>query len=398
MAAGGTGLWFAAVPLAGRIEETFRHRLDGLPIQTRRLLQLAAADPSGDPLLLWRAAARLGIPVQAGPPAAEAELVEFGARVRFRHPLLRSAAYRSASPQQRQEVHRALAEATDPVSDPDRRAWHRAQAAPGPDEDVAAELERSAGRAKGRGGWAAAAAFGERAALLTPDPGRRVQRLLAAGRAKRYAGELEAALGLLVVVEASPLEPLRVADVEHLRGQIAADQCRDSDAARLLLSAARRLEPLDAALAREAHLEALMAAIWAGDRDTPSGFGEAAAAARAAPPGPEPPRAVDVMLDALAMRLTEGHAAAEPTLARALGLLLAQGGGPANPTARSGSLPEESARSLPCNCMTSDHGRPSPPGRPNPPATRARSCSCSLHSTSSPKPIYSRANWPLRRD
>jgi DNA-binding CsgD family transcriptional regulator len=324
--AGGFGLP-GAVPLAGRIEESFRHRLDGLPVQTRRLLQLAAADPSGDPLLVWRAAAQLGIPVQAGPPAAEAELVDFGARVRFRHPLLRSAAYRSASAQQRQEVHRALAEATDPAADPDRRAWHRAQAAPGPDEDVAAELERSAGRAKARGGWAAAAAFGERAALLTPDPGRRVQRMLAAAQAKRYAGELEAALGLLVVAEASPLPPPQVADVEHLRGQIAADQRRDSDAAQLLLSAARRLEPLDAALARETHLEALIAAIWAGDLDTPNGFREAAAAARAAPPGPEPPRAVDVMLDALAMRLTEGHAATEPTLARALALLLASAAG-----------------------------------------------------------------------
>ena len=331
--AGGFGLP-GAVPLAGRIEESFRHRLDGLPIQTRRLLQLAAADPSGDPLLVWRAAERLGISVQAGPPASEAGLVEFGARVRFRHPLLRSAAYRSASPQQRQEVHWALAEATDPVSDPDRRAWHRAQAAPGPDEDVAAELERSADRAKARGGLAAAGAFGERAALLTPHPGRRVQRLLAAARAKRDAGELEAALGLLVVVEASTLEPLQVADVEHLRGQIAADQRRDRDAARLLLSAARRLEPLDAVLAREAHLEALMAAIWAGDGDTPSGFQQAAAAARAAPPGPEPPRAVDVMLDALSMRLTEGHAAAEPTLARALGLLLGPGAG----TSKAGSL------------------------------------------------------------
>ena len=320
--AGGFGLP-GAVPLSGRIEESFRRRLDALPAETRRLLQLAAADPVGEPLLVWRAAERLGIRAEAATPAAEAGLLEFGARVRFRHPLVRSAAYRSASLQERQDVHRALAEVTDPEIDPDRRAWHRAQAAPGPDEDVAEELERSAGRAQARGGLAAAAAFLERAAMLTPEPARRAQRLLAAARAKRDAGALDAALGLLVAVEAGPLDALRTAEVEHLRGQIAFDQRRGSDAARLLLSAARRLEPLDADLARETHLEALGAAMWAGDLDSPGGVLEAAEAARAAPPGPEPPRAVDVLLDAFAMRLTEGYAAAAPTLTRALELFLA---------------------------------------------------------------------------
>ena len=312
-----------AVPLSGRIEESFRRRLDALPAETRRLLQLAAADPVGDPLLVWRAAERLAIGTEAATPAVEAGLIEFGARVRFRHPLVRSAAYRSASLQERQDVHRALAEVTDPEVDPDRRAWHRAQAAPGPDEDVAEELERSAGRAQARGGLAAAAAFLERAAMLTPEPARRAQRLLAAARAKRDAGALDAALGLLVAVEAGPLDALRTAEVEHLRGQIALEQRRGSDAARLLLSAARRLEPLNADLARETHLEALGAAMWAGDLDIPGGVLEAAEAARAAPPGPEPPRAVDVLLDAFAMRLTEGYAAAAPTLTRALELLLA---------------------------------------------------------------------------
>jgi hypothetical protein len=171
--AGGFGLPEEGA-LPGRIEESFARQLEGLPEQTRQLLQTAAADPSGDPLLVWRAAARLGIPAQAS--AAGAGLVEFGARVRFRHPLVRSAAYRSAPVQQMQEIHRALAGATDPAADPDRRAWHRAQAASGPDADVAAELERSAGRALARGGLAAAAAFLERAALLTPEPARRAQR------------------------------------------------------------------------------------------------------------------------------------------------------------------------------------------------------------------------------
>ena len=220
-------------------------------------------------------------------------------------------------------MHRALAEVTDPQVDPDRRAWHRAQAAPGPDEDVAEELERSAGRAQARGGLAAAAAFLERAAMLTPEPARRAQRLLAAARAKRDAGALDAALGLLVAVEAGPLDALRTAEVEQLRGQIAFDQRRVSDAARLLLGAARRLEPLNADLARETYLDALGAALWAGDLNSPGGVREAAEAARTAPAAADPPRAVDVLLDALAMRLTEGYAPAAATLTRALEPFLA---------------------------------------------------------------------------
>jgi DNA-binding CsgD family transcriptional regulator len=315
--AGGFGLP-GAVSLPGRIEDSFRRQMEGLPPETRWLLALAAADPSGDPLLVWRAAGRLGIAVGARAPAVGAGLVEFGTRVRFRHPLVRSAAYRSAPVQQRQEVHAALAGATDPAADPDRRAWHRAQAAAGPDEDVAAELERSAGRAQARGGLAAAAAFLERAALLTPDPVRRASRLLAAGRAKCEAGELDAALGLLVATEAGPLDARQGAEVKRLRGHIASDQGRGSDAARLLLSAAQLLEPLDAALARETHLVALAAAISAGDPGRPGGVREAAEAARAAPPGPDPPRAVDVVLDALARWGTQGHAAAAAELTRAL--------------------------------------------------------------------------------
>jgi DNA-binding CsgD family transcriptional regulator len=312
-----------AVPLSGRIEESFRRRLDALPADTYVLLLVAAAEPVGDPVLVWGAAERLGIRAEAATPAAEAGLLEFGARVRFRTPLVRSAAYRSASLQERQDVHRALAEVTDPTIDPDRRAWHRAQAASGPDEAVAVELERSAGRAQARGGLAAAAAFLERAAMLTPDPARRTWRLLAAARAKRGAGALDAALGLLVAVEAGPLDPLSAAEVEHLRGLIALVQRHPSDAARLLLSAARRLEPLDAGLARDTHLDALWAAMWAGDLGSPGGVAAAAEAARAAPPGPEPSRAVDVLLDAFVLRLTQSYAAAAPSLARALELSLA---------------------------------------------------------------------------
>jgi DNA-binding CsgD family transcriptional regulator len=317
--AGGFGLP-GVVPLPSRIEESFRRQLDALPAETRRLLQLAAAEPADDPVLVRRAADRLGIDVQAATPAVEAGLVEVGARMRFWHPLVRSAAYRSASAADRQVVHGALAEVTDPAADPDRRAWHRAHAATGPDEDVAAELEHSAGRAQARGGLAAAAAFLERAALLTPEPGRRAQRLFAAAQAKRDAGALDAALGLLVAVEAGPLDALQGAEVEHLRGQIALEQRRGRDAARLLLSAARHLEPLDAGLARETHLEALWEAAMV---DGPGEAAEAAEAARAAPSGTGPPRAVDVLLDAFAVRLIAGHAAAAPALTRALEMVLA---------------------------------------------------------------------------
>jgi DNA-binding CsgD family transcriptional regulator len=327
--AGGFGLP-GALPLPGRLEESFQRQLDALPAETRRLVQLAAADPVGDPVLVWQAAERLGIGAGAATAAAEAGLLEFGAQVRLRHPLVRSMAYRSASLQDRREVHRALADVTDAQADPDRRAWHRAQAAPGPDEDIAAELERSASRAQARGGMAAAAAFLERAALLTREPVRRAQRLLAAARAKRDAGALDAALELLVAAESGPRQALRIAEAEHLRGQIALDQRRGSDAARLLLNAARRFEPLNPGLARETRLEALWeAAMQSGERDNAGAVREAAEAARTAPPGPEPPRPVDVLLDAFALRFTQGHGPAAPALSRALDLVLALDAGTA---------------------------------------------------------------------
>jgi DNA-binding CsgD family transcriptional regulator len=321
--AGGFGLT-GRVPVPTSVEETFRRRIDALPSDSRRLVRLAAADPVGDPLLVWRAAELLGIATDAATAPAQAGLLEFGARVRFRHPLVRSTAYWSASLKERQEAHRALAEATDPEIDPDRHAWHRAHAAPGPDEDVAEELERSAARAQARGGLAAAAAFLERSARLTLEPARRAERLLAAARAKRDAGAFEAALNLLVTLETEQLDPYSTAEAEHLRGQIALEQQRASDAALLLLSAAGRLAPLDAPLARETHLETILAAMWAGDLDRPGGVLGAAEAARAAPAAPEPPRTVDVVLDAFAIRLTEGYETGAPLLTRALELLLAQ--------------------------------------------------------------------------
>jgi DNA-binding CsgD family transcriptional regulator/tetratricopeptide (TPR) repeat protein len=319
--AGGFGLP-PAVPLSASIEESFTRRLATLPGDARRLLLVAAADPVGDTALVWRAAQQLGIPESAAETIEAEGLVELGARVVFRHPLVRSAIYRAAERKERQAVHSALADATDPQTEPDRRAWHRAQAASVPDEDVAAELERSAGRAQARGGLAAVAAFLERAAALTPDSKRRAQRLLAAAGAKRDAGDLEAALELLIGIDADALDELGRAGLELLQARIALEQRRGSDAGSLFLSAARLLEPLDAELARETYLEAL-GGVMANDVEVSGGATTVATAARAAPPGTVPPRPVDVLLDGFAIRLTDGYAAAVPTLAQALELLRA---------------------------------------------------------------------------
>jgi hypothetical protein len=226
-----------AQPLADRIEQSFLRRLQPLPTDCQRLLLTAAAEPLGDVTLLWRAAERLGIGTDAVAPAEAAGLIELGARVRFRHPLVRSAIYRAATPGDRREVHQALAEATDPNANPDRRAWHRAHATAGLDEAVAGNLERSADRAQRRGGIAAAAAFLERAAELTPDPTRRGARALAAAQAKLEAGAPEAAQALLATGELTPLNELQRAHLERLRGQIAFARKRGSDAPSLLLAA-----------------------------------------------------------------------------------------------------------------------------------------------------------------
>jgi DNA-binding CsgD family transcriptional regulator len=313
--AGGFGL-LDAPGLSGRIEESFRRRLAGLPAETQRLLLVAAAEPVGDPVLVWRAAGRLGIGIQA---ATDTDgLLTIGASVTFRHPLVRSAAYRAASPEDRRAVHRALADATDPEVDPDRRAWHLAQATPGFDEDVASELERSASRAQARGGLPAAAAFLERAAALTPEPSSRARRALAAARAQHQAGAFDAALRLVAIAESGPLNELQRAQVDLLRGQIAFALSPGSDAPLLLLKAAKRLEPLDQRLARETHLEALTAVLFASHLASGASVLETARAARAAPPASRPPRASDLLLDGLALLITEGYAAGTPTLKRAV--------------------------------------------------------------------------------
>jgi DNA-binding CsgD family transcriptional regulator len=318
--AGGFGLPGAPeLPgLPGRIEESFRRRLEIMPASTRRLMLVAAAEPAGEPALVWRAAEQLGIGAEAVAPAADAGLLAIGERVMFRHPLVRSTVYRAAPAAERRAAHQALAGATDPQADPDRRAWHRAQATPGPDEDVAAELERSAGRAQARGGLAAAAAFLERSAALTLDPARRAERALAAAQAKYRAGAFDATLRLLGTAEAGPPDQLRRARADLLRGHIAFASSRGSDAPPLLLKAARQFEPLDPRLARETYLDALAAATFAGRLVLGGGMREVAEAARAAPPPPGPARGPDLLLEGLALLICEGYPAGVPVLRRAV--------------------------------------------------------------------------------
>ena len=303
--------------LSGRIEESFLRRLEELPHETRRLLLVAAAEPVGDPALMWRAATRLGVAGPALEPASRTGMLDVGAQVRFRHPLVRSAVYRSASELERQLVHRALADATDGALEPDRRAWHRAQATRGPNEDVAVELERSAGRAQARGGLAAAAAFLARAADLTTDASRRAERMLAAAQVSLQAGAFDAALGLLAAAQAGPLDELGRARVDLLQAEVAYAQNRGSAAPLLLLRAARRLETLDVRLSRDTYLDAWGAALFAGRLASDGGLLEVSRAVGTAPGAGDPARPCDLLLDGFALVFTEGRAAASPVLRRA---------------------------------------------------------------------------------
>jgi DNA-binding CsgD family transcriptional regulator len=314
--AGGFGLP-TALPLSSQIEQNFARRLGNLPHDARRLLLLAAADSVGDPALVWRAASGLGIPESAAETVQSEGLLTLDARVAFRHPLVRSAVYRASAPDERREVHRALAGATDPEADPDRRAWHSAQATSIPDEEVAAELERSAARAQARGGLAAAAAFLERAAALTPEESRRSARALAAAQAKVRAGALEDALRLLATAESGVLNELEQGRAGLLRGQISFLSTRSSDAAALLLKAAERLRDVDPELARDTYLEALTAAIFAGPLSGPGASSrEVAEAARVAPRARKP-RGPDLLLDGLVALLSDSYVAAVPILRQA---------------------------------------------------------------------------------
>jgi DNA-binding CsgD family transcriptional regulator len=301
-----------------RLQEHFLRRLEALPEATQRLMLIAAADPTGDVALLWRAAATLGIGREAVVAGEAEQLVEIGVRVRFRHPLVRSAIYSGASVEHRRSVHLALAAAMDPETDPDRRVWHLALAAAGPDDEVATELERSASRAHSRGGLAAAAAFLQRSVALTQDPDRRADRALGAAQAQLQAGAVDEALRLLAAAEIDAQTELQRARVDLLRGHIAAAAGAGTEASAQLLKAAKRLEPLDVSLARETYLDAWAAAMYAGPLGGSGQLRDVSQAAQAASASPDPPRPSDLLIDGLSLLITEGHAAAIPTLRHAV--------------------------------------------------------------------------------
>jgi DNA-binding CsgD family transcriptional regulator len=303
------GLWL-------RLEESFQRRVEALEKSVGTFLLIAAAEPAGEPVLIWRATGLLGLPGSVGDAAEESGLIRLGTSIVFRHPLVRSAIYRFASLVDRRAVHRALAEATDPDLDPDRRAWHRALAAPGLDEQVALELEQSADRARARGGFAAAAAFLERSLALTADSDRRASRALASAQAKLAAGDPGRASDLLAIAERGRLDKLGSAQVDLLRARLAALD-RGRDAPGLLLKAARQFEHLDRETARDIYLEAMFAVLFAGRLASGGGLAEVAAEVRELAL-PDPPCLRDLALNAFAIHFVDGFQAAAPVLRKAV--------------------------------------------------------------------------------
>jgi DNA-binding CsgD family transcriptional regulator len=340
-AAGGFALPTAtAVPR--QLDREYQRRLAQLPPRTRLLLLVAAADPMGDPALVWRAAGRLGIGPDAASPATDRGLLRIDSRVRFRHPLVRSVVYRTADPADRRLAHRALADATAD-SDPECRYWHAAQGAPGPDEAIAAGLEHSAALARARGGIAALVAFLEKATSLTLDPARRAARALAAAEAKYDAGAYNAALGLLGIAEAGPLEPAQRARADIARARAVWAQGRGADTPALLVRAADQLAAFDVWRSRDTYLEALATAMLAGVLASGDSARELAEAARRARPTPSPPRPADHLLNGLAVRFVDGYAAGVPALERALSAF------------RVAQLADDDIRWLPLACAAAAH-------------------------------------------
>ena len=315
--AGGFGLP-VSITLADQIEESYRRRLSKLPVDSRRLLLIVAADPTGNAEIIWRAADELGIAEEAAEAIEQDRLIEFGERVVFRHPLVRSAVYNAASPRDRREAHRALGRVTDRSSDPDRRAWHLAQATIRPNGGVAAELEASAERAQSRGGFAAAGAFLERSVGLTSDPECRAVRALRAAQAKRLAGALDSASALAAVAERGPLNALDQAQLDALMGHIAFARNRGNEVAPRLLKAASRLEQVDADLAKETYLDALVAALFSGRLAAEASAQVVAKAARSALVADSSARPQDRLLDGLTLLITDGYKSGTSVLKEAV--------------------------------------------------------------------------------
>jgi DNA-binding CsgD family transcriptional regulator len=309
--------------VAGPIEQHYARRVSALPESTRRLLLLAAADPTGDATLVWRAAQMLGVARDAAAAGESEQLLTLGSRVRFRHPLVRSTVYATATPGDRAAAHSALAEATDAEADPERRAWHLAAAATGPDEAVASQLERLAAAAQARAGSAGAAAFLERSVQLTAEPERRAERALAAAHAHMHAGAFEAARSFLVEAQAVATGDVQRARIERLRGQIQFASNPGPEAPALLLEVAKTLAPLDVNLARETYVDAWIASFVAGARARPGGtLLEVSRAVLGAVPARDGAAAWDLLLDGFARAVTDGRAAGGANVRRAVDAFL----------------------------------------------------------------------------
>ncbi len=311
------------LPVGGSLEEAFGRRVRRLPAEARLLLAVAAAEPVGSQALVWRAAGQLGIDPDAAASADLGGLAAIGSQVEFRHPLIRSVVYQTMPLRQRRLIHRALAAAGD-GSEPDRVAWHLGMAAAGPDEAVAARLEQAAGRARDRGGYAAAVMFLSRAAELSADECLRAGRLLAASEAALIAGQPVRAGALLEAATPKLGDPLGRAQARRLHGTIRCALGQAGEASSILLAAVRALAPYDPRGARETLLEAAEAALFAGWSASQAVMPEVAAAARAMPDVPESEAsAADLLLDGFVARAAAGYPAAVPLFRRAIALLSA---------------------------------------------------------------------------
>ena len=302
----------ASGPISGRIQESFASAVKELNPDTRRVLLLAAADPTGDATLLRRATMASGLEIPRDDDDTVARLIAFAPSVRFRHPLVRSAIYSAATDADRRAAHLALAQALTSEGDPDRRVWHLARSLDGPDEQIAEALERSATGAQARGGWAAAAAFLSRAAEITSEPAKRARRELDAAVAHFHSGDAQRSLALLSSARARGLDDRLLAHSQLLRGQIDLYLTRGGNASALLLGAARALKPFDAPLSRETYLEAVQAAGFAGVLSAGVTVGSIARAALVEAPAVERTRSVDLLLDAISCFYAEGAAVAAP--------------------------------------------------------------------------------------
>ncbi|MFI1439120.1 helix-turn-helix transcriptional regulator [Streptomyces fructofermentans] len=312
------GFWLPdSHSLTSYLESAFHRRFRLLPPDSQRLLQIAAAEPTGDVDLLFRAAGSQGIAAAAAAPAVSSGLIQFDTGVCFQHPMVRSAVYRRMSVPDRQAVHQALAEATDPETAPDRRAWHRAHTVTQPDESVARDLEDSAGRARLRGGIAASASFLHRSAELTPDRERHVARALAAAQVEVDAGAVDDAYGLLATAEAGPLDSLQHAQLDSLRASLMFSEARGGAAPLRLLESANRLTPLAPASARDTLLEAAGALVFAGRLNEGTVREHVAAAARAGPL-PQKRGTVDDLLDSVVGLTVDGSSASVQTIKHAV--------------------------------------------------------------------------------